>query len=275
MSERLRARFAEVNGEGRAAFVAYTMAGFPTAELTVPVLLGLEAGGADVIELGVPFTDPLADGATIQRANEVAVAAGVTFADCLEMVREARTQGLSAPLVLMGYDNPLLAYGEQRAAADAAAAGADGFIVVDLPPDEAGTFRAACAEQGVSFIPLIAPTTAEERMGEVASVADSFIYCVSVTGTTGQRSELPPEIGALVGTIREHTELPIVVGFGVSTREQVAEVGSVAEGVAVGSAIIAAIEGGSAEGCVERVRSYIERVTGRSGNGAQQSIPGE
>ena len=270
MSERLRAGFAQANGEGRAAFVAYVMAGFPSPDQTVPLLLGLEAGGADVIELGVPFTDPLADGATIQRANEVAVAAGVTFADCLGMVRQARAQGLTVPLILMGYANPLLAYGEERAAADAAAAGADGFIVIDLPPDEAGTFRKACTEHGVSFVPLIAPTTAEERMGEVASVADSFIYCVSVTGTTGQRAELPPEIGELVATIRRHTELPIAVGFGVSTREQVAEVGRVAEGVAVGSAIIAAIEGGSVEGCVERVRSYVELVTGR-GAGAGQA----
>ena len=267
MSERLRARFAQANGEGRAAFVAYIMAGYPEPSQTVPLLLGLEAGGADVIELGVPFTDPLADGATIQRANEVAVAAGVTFADCLAMVREARAQGLAVPLVLMGYDNPLLAYGEARAAADAAAAGADGFIVVDLPPDEAGTFRAACARNGVSFVPLIAPTTAVERMDEVTSVADSFIYCVSVTGTTGGAA-VPPEVSDLVATIREHTELPIAVGFGVSTEEQVAMVGRAAEGVIVGSAIIAAIEGGSAEGCVERVRSYVERVTGRGGNGA-------
>ena len=267
MSERLRARFAEANGEGRAAFLAYVMAGFPDPSQTVPLLLGLEAGGADVIELGVPFTDPLADGATIQRANEVAVAAGVTFADCLEMVREARARGLAAPLVLMGYDNPLLAYGEERAAADAAAAGADGFIVVDLPPDEAGTFRKACAENGVSFVPLVAPTTAEERMGEVAAVADSFIYCVSVTGTTGGAA-VPAEVGDLVATIRRHTEVPIAVGFGVSTEEQVARVGGVAEGVIVGSAIIAAIEGGSVEGCVDRVRSYVERVTGRGAEGA-------
>ena len=267
MSERLRARFAQANGEGRAAFVGYVMAGFPDPGQTVPLLLGLEAGGTDVIELGVPFTDPLADGATIQRANEVAVAAGVTFADCLGMVREARARGLSVPLVLMGYDNPLLAYGEERAAADAAAAGADGFIVVDLPPDEAGTFRQACAANGVSFVPLVAPTTAEERMGEVAAVADSFIYCVSVTATTGG-AEVPEEVGDLVATIRRHTELPIAVGFGVSTEEQVARVGRVAEGVIVGSAIIAAIEGGSVEGCVDRVRSYVERVTGRSGAGA-------
>ena len=266
MSERLRARFAQAKGEGRAAFVAYIMAGYPEPSLTAPMLLELEAGGADVIELGVPFTDPLADGATIQRANEVAVAAGVTFGDCLGMVQEARARGLAVPLVLMGYDNPLLAYGEERAAADAAAAGADGFIVVDLPADEAGTFRRACAEHGVSFVPLIAPTTAAERMGEVAAAADSFIYCVSVTGTTGGAA-VPPEVGDLVATIRRHTELPIAVGFGVSTEEQVAMVGRVAEGVVVGSAIIAAIEGGSVEGCVDRVRSYVERVTGRSGNG--------
>ena len=267
MSERLRARFAEVNGEGRAVFIAYVMAGFPRPDLTAPLLLALEAGGADVIELGIPFTDPLADGATIQRANEAAVAAGVTFADCLAMAREARAGGLGAPLILMGYDNPLLAYGEERAAADAAAAGADGFIVVDLPPDEAGAFRRACAAHDVSFVPLVAPTTAEERMEEVARAADAFIYCVSVTGTTGGAA-VPREIGDLVATIRRHTELPIAVGFGVSTPEQVARVGRVADGVIVGSAIIAAIEGGSVEGCVDRVRAYVERVTRRGAAGA-------
>ncbi len=268
MSERLRARFAAARAEGRAAFVAYVMAGHPRRDQTVPLLLALEAGGADVIELGVPFTDPLADGATIQRANEVAVAAGVTFADCLAMVREARAGGLAAPLLLMGYDNPLLAYGEERATADAAAAGADGFIVVDLPPEEGGAFRKACSRHGVSFVPLIGPTTAEARMGAVAAAADSFIYCVSVTGTTGQRSELSTEIGDLVAAIRRHTDLPIAVGFGVSTREQVTEVGRLAEGVVVGSAIIAAIERGSAESCAERARAYVELVTGRGGAGS-------
>lgn len=265
MSERLRAGFAAARAEGRAAFVAYLMAGHPAPERTVPLLLALEAGGADVIELGVPFTDPLADGATIQRANETAVAAGVTFADCLAFAREARARGLAAPLVFMGYDNPLLAHGEERAAADAAAAGADGFIVVDLPPDEAGTFRAACARHGVSFVPLVAPTTPEARLAQVTAAADSFIYCVSVTGTTGQRAELSPEIGGLVAAIRRHTDLPVAVGFGVSTREQAAAVGRLADGVVVGSAIIAAIDGGSADDCAARARACVARMTGRDG----------
>ena len=265
MSERLRARFAEARAHGRAAFAAYLMAGYPDPARTVPLLLALEAGGADVIELGVPFTDPLADGATIQRANETAVAAGVTFADCLAFTREARARGLAAPLALMGYANPLLAYGEERAAADAADAGADGFIVVDLPPEEAGAFRAACARHGVSYVPLVAPTTAEARMARVAAAADSFIYCVSVTGTTGQRAELSPEIGSLVAAIRRHTSLPVAVGFGVSTREQAEAVGRLADGVVVGSAIIAAIEAGNAEDCAARARACVARMTGRDG----------
>jgi len=267
VSERLRARFAQAKAEGRAAFMPYIMAAYPRRDLTVPLLLALEAGGGDLIELGVPFTDPLADGATIQRANEVAVAEGVTFADCLEMVREARAQGLEAPVLLMGYDNPILAYGEERAAADAAAAGVDGFIVVDLPPEEATTFRDACTRHGVSFVPLVAPTTSEARMAAVAAVADSFIYCVSVTGTTGQRSELPAELGEFVAAIRRHTELPLAVGFGVSTREQVELVGRLAEGVVMGSAIIAAIDAAGAEDCAQRVREFVEHVTGHSRDG--------
>ena len=172
---------------------------------------------------------------------------------------------MAAPLALMGYANPLLAYGEERAAADAAAAGADGFIVVDLPPEEAGDFRAACARHGVSFVPLVAPTTAEARMARVAAAADSFIYCVSVTGTTGQRAELSPEIGRLVAAIRRHTGLPVAVGFGVSTRAQAEAVGRLADGVIVGSAIIAAIEAGSAEDCAARARACVARMTGRDG----------
>ena len=263
MSERLRERFAQGKKEGRALFLPYVTAGYPERADTVPLLLALEAGGADVIELGVPFTDPLADGATVQQANEVGVREHVTFADCLAFVREARAAGLTAPVLLMGYDNPILAYGEEHAAVEAAAAGVDGFIVVDLPPEEAGPFLVACRAHDLSFVPLVAPTTTDDRMDLIASTADAFIYCVSVTGTTGQRSTLPPELGAFLERVRRHTDLPLGVGFGVSTPEQVAEVGRVAEAVIMGSAIIAAIDGAGAGECVERVREFVEHVTGR------------
>ena len=267
MSERLRARFASAKAEGRAAFLPYVTAGYPRRDQTVPILLGLEAGGADVIELGVPFTDPLADGATIQRANEVAVAQGITFADCLAMVREARAQGLATPILLMGYNNPILAYGEERAAADGAAEGIDGFIVVDLPPEEAGNFRTACATHGLSFVPLISPTTPEDRVAMIDDAADSFIYCVSVTGTTGQREELPSDLASFVARIRRQTNLPLALGFGVSTPEQVATVGKLTEGVVVGSAIIAAIDAAGAGDCGQRVKEFVEYVTGQSRDG--------
>ncbi len=187
MSQRLKDTFARGKEEGRTLFMPYVTAGYPEPFETVPILLAMEAGGADIIELGVPFTDPVADGATVQHANEVAVANGTTFTSCLNYVRAARAQGLAAPILLMGYYNPVLSYGVERAVADAAAAGADGYIIVDMPPEEAGAFVALCAQHDISFVPLIAPTTSDARMPFATSTADAFLYCVSVTGTTGQR----------------------------------------------------------------------------------------
>ncbi|MCK6564401.1 MAG: tryptophan synthase subunit alpha [Dehalococcoidia bacterium] len=262
MSQRLRSMFERCRAEGRTAFMPYVTAGYPGASETVPLLLALEAGGADAIELGVPFSDPMADGATIQHANYVAVEQGVSLADCLGFVREARARGLEAPVILMGYYNPILAYGEERAPRDAAAAGADGFIVVDLPPEEAGSFLAACRGADMSFVPLVAPTTTGARVEKLAAAADAFLYCVSVLGTTGQRSELPPELPEFIARVREHTNLPLAVGFGVSTREHVEAVGRIADAAVIGSAIIAAIDAADEAHRAQRVRELVESVTG-------------
>ncbi|MGK2964675.1 MAG: tryptophan synthase subunit alpha [Tepidiformaceae bacterium] len=270
MSQRLRTMFEEARGAGRAAFMPYVTAGYAERSDTVPILLAMQAGGADAIELGVPFTDPLADGATIQHANEVAVRNGVTFADCLGFVREARAQGLTAPVMLMGYYNPILSYGETRAVVDAAVAGADGFIVVDLPPEEAGVFMDACHANDLSFIPLVAPTTSDARVDLLAEAGDGFIYCVSVTGTTGERDSLPPELGEFIERVRTHTPLPLAVGFGISRRAHVEEVGRFADAAVIGSAIITAIDATGAGSAAERVREFVEDVTGRGragGNG--------
>jgi tryptophan synthase alpha subunit len=263
MSQRLRDTFAKGKEEGRALFAPYVTAGYPGPEYTVDLLLAMEAAGGDMIELGMPFTDPLADGATIQHANQVAIEKGVHLEDCLRFVSEARTKGLQAPVLLMGYYNPILAMGEANAIRRAKEAGADGFIVVDLPPEEAGDFLAACSQYDMSYIPLAAPTTSEPRLDKLAAVADAFIYCVSVTGTTGSRTELPAELGDFMDRVRRHTELPLTVGFGISTRAHVEQVALVADAAAVGSAIIAAIDAGDASGCVERVREYVESVSGR------------
>lgn len=260
MSQRLRDTFARAKEEGRTLFVPYVTAGYPRRGSTVDLLLGMEAGGGDILELGMPFTDPLADGATIQHANQVALEQQVHLEDCLAMVAEARSRGLQAPVLLMGYYNPVLSMGEERCAKLAREAGADGFIIVDLPPEEAGSFLSACKANDLSFVPLVAPTTSHERIGLVAAAADAFLYCVSVTGTTGTRTDLPAELGAFLARVREVTSLPLAVGFGISTREHVKQVGQVAEAAIVGSAIIAAIDAGEPDGCVERVRAYIEGV---------------
>ncbi|HNM77521.1 MAG TPA: tryptophan synthase subunit alpha [Tepidiformaceae bacterium] len=264
MSKRMRDLFEEARKSGRKLFIPYITAGYPRMEDTVPLLVAAQEGGADVIEIGVPFTDPLADGATIQHANTVALANGITLTGCFQLVREARDRGLTCPVVFMGYYNPILSRGEERAAAEAKAAGADGFIVVDLPPEEAGSFIAACRANDLSFVPLVAPTSRDERIDVLAQVADAWMYCVSVTGTTGSKAvDSGGDLGAFIARIRRHTDLPLTVGFGISTRAHAASVWKVADAAAVGTAIIAAIDAAPADQRAQRVREFVEDVSGR------------
>jgi tryptophan synthase len=263
MSKRLRDLFRESHEQGRALFAPYLTGGYPSPAETVPLMLALEAGGADVIEFGVPFTDPLADGATIQHANQVAVEQSVTFEQCIGFVRTARARGLKAPVLFMGYYNPVLALGEERTAALAKDAGADGFIIVDLPPEEATSFLAACRKYDLSFVPLVAPTTSDARIVKLAAVADAFLYCVSVTGVTGERASLPAELPEFLARVRKQTNLPLAVGFGISTREHVAAVGAIADAAIIGSAIIATIDAAGSNDRAQRLREFVEDVTGR------------
>eukprot|EP00123_Amoebidium_parasiticum_P018301 comp24164_c0_seq1/m.44070 comp24164_c0_seq1/g.44070 ORF comp24164_c0_seq1/g.44070 comp24164_c0_seq1/m.44070 type:complete len:690 (-) comp24164_c0_seq1:243-2312(-) len=263
MTEQLLSTFARCKQEGRAAFVTYLTAGFPRRQDTVPLLLSLQAGGADVIEIGVPFTDPIADGPTIQYANQVALDHGTnSYADCLDIVREARSQGLTLPVVFMGYYNPIVAYGEQQLISDCKAAGVNGFIVVDLPPEESLAFRRVCRDQGLSFVPLIAPTTTDERMAHLCKCADSFIYCVSLTGVTGERTELSADLPNFVARLRANTQLPLAIGFGVSTREHFEQVAALGDGVVIGSAIIRTVAAAAKEGTDigEAAKSYCQGV---------------
>ncbi|KAG8469741.1 hypothetical protein KFE25_006196 [Diacronema lutheri] len=241
---RLREAFDKHKGTGRPGFVAFVTAGYPSMEATVPLLLGLQDGGADVIELGVPFTDPMADGATIQRANEVALAHAppVTLADCIGFVKKARAAGLTTPVVLMGYYNPLLAYGSAALMKDCADAGVDGFIVVDLPPEEGAPFVAECRKHKLCFVPLVTPASTDERIAQLATVADGFLYCVSLTGVTGARAELPKELPQFIKRVRANSNVPLAVGFGIATRAHVAEIATFADGVVVGSAVCKAVE---------------------------------
>jgi tryptophan synthase alpha chain len=260
---RLSATFERLRAQRRTGLIAYITAGYPTPAETVPLVRALLDGGADAIELGVPFSDPLADGATIQRSTFAALEQGVTPADVLAMVRALRDQGVDAPLLTMGYVNPLVAYGLDRFGKDAAAAGLDGMICVDLPPEEAEPMRAMCRANAMNLIFLVAPTSTDERLARVATLASGFIYCVSVTGTTGARAGVSAELPEFIARVRRHTDLPLAVGFGVSRPEHVAQIGQLCEAAVIGSAIIEAIDRAPPEQRAESVRAYVEVVTGR------------
>lgn len=222
----------------RAAFIGYVTAGYPCSADTVEVLMGMQEGGADIIELGVPFSDPQADGTTIQKANQVSLANGTSLPECLNIVKEARAMGLTAPVVLMGYFNPFIAYGTENFALEARKAGVDGLIVVDLPPEEDMKFVNSCNKAGVSFVPLVTPVSTDERIRKVADVAGSFIYVVSDMGITGEKKELPEQLTSFLGRVRQQTGKPLAVGFGISKPEHVGIVSRAADGVVVGSAIV-------------------------------------
>ncbi|KAI9852432.1 MAG: tryptophan synthetase [Thelocarpon superellum] len=273
--EDLRAVFAQCKKEQRSAFVTYVTAGYPTVEETVQILLGMEAGGADIIELGLPFTDPIADGPAIQKSNTVALRNGVTVASVLDMVREARHKGLRAPVIFMGYYNPVLSYGEERLIQDAREAGVNGFILVDLPPEEAVRLRNYCTKGGLSYVPLVAPSTSEPRLKLLCKIADSFIYVVSRMGVTGASGTLNPALPALVNRVHEYSgNTPAAVGFGVSTRAHFETVANVAEGVVIGSAIVNVLTEAPAGQGAQKVQEYCANICGRNGSdGVQWKSP--
>ncbi len=249
--ERIEAVFTQVRRENRAAFMPYHPMGYPTREATLEIIAALAEAGADLFEIGIPHSDPLADGPTIQTATYTALTQGTTVADCLKMVSELRAQGVDQPFCAMTYYNPLFAYGVADFVRDAVAAGVDGLIVPDLPPEEGGELEAACRDAGLATIYLLAPTSTEARIKQVAAHSTGFIYLVSVTGITGARSELPPDLAGFVQRVRRHTDLPLAVGFGIATGQQAAAVAAIADGVIVGSALVKAA--GSEDG-VEAVR---------------------
>ncbi|HXG41606.1 MAG TPA: tryptophan synthase subunit alpha [Dehalococcoidia bacterium] len=262
---RIATCFEALRRRGEMGLIAYLPVGYPDVEATLQLVPALLAGGAHMVELGVPFSDPLADGATIQRATQVALERGVTPRSCLETVAALRRRGVAAPLVLMTYCNPVLAYGLDRFAADAAAAGVDGLIVVDLPWEEAGQLLAACRRVGLDLVPLVAPTTSDARLERIGREASGFIYCVSVTGVTGAREELPADLPGLLQRVRARSRLPLAVGFGISKRKHVESLRPWAEAVVVGSAIVQCLDGAPPHEREERVKEYVEVLAGRRG----------
>lgn len=257
----LAGRFDSLRVAGRRALIPYLTSGFPSARDTVPLLRMLSEAGADVIELGIPFSDPLADGPTIQRASQIALEAGATLVSALEALREFRDTS-ETPIVLFSYLNPILAHGPRHFVDDALAAGADGLLLTDLPlgcdPDLEGLLE----ESALPLVRLIAPTTPLARAREIARRAQGFLYYISRTGVTGARAELREAVMAEVAALREETTVPIAVGFGISTPEQAAAVAQVADGVVVGSALIDAIDTGGSEAGAEliaRMRRAMDR----------------
>ncbi len=239
---RIATAFAAAHAVGRAALMPYCTLGFPTPDTSPAILEAIAASGADLLELGMPFSDPLADGPTIQHATRIALENGMTTARCLKMVAGLRQAGILQPLLLMGYCNPILAYGVERFVTDAARAGADGLIVPDLPPEEAGKVEKACRASDLALVYLLPPNASPERMQLVAGRSTGFLYLVSLTGVTGARRVLPPDLAGFIRQVRQATSLPLALGFGISNPQQAHAVGELADGVIVGSALIDAIE---------------------------------
>jgi len=246
MIDRLSARYAACAAQGRAALVTFVTAGDPDLATSAAILDALPGAGADIIELGMPFTDPMADGPAIQRGNLRSLGAGMTLRALLAMVRDFRTRDNVTPIVLMGYFNPILAFGPERFAAEAKAAGIDGCIVVDLPPEEAGELAPALAAHGLHLVRLATPTTDAQRLPAVLNGASGFLYYVAVAGVTGANSAAATDVAAAVARLKAATSLPIAVGFGVRTPEQAAAIAVHADAVVVGSALVDAI-GAAAE----------------------------
>ncbi len=241
MGGRIGERFARRRAEARPAFVAFLTAGDPSLDGTVKAALALDEAGADVLELGVPFSDPLADGPVIQRSSERALARGVTLERVLEAVRRIRERS-ELPLLLFSYWNPLLQYGVSRLARDAKQAGVDGALVTDLPPEEAGEWIAQARAADLDTVFLASPTSPPERLKLVAEASRGFVYAVSRTGVTGERQSLSADASPLVQRLRALTDVPVALGFGLSTPEQVREAAGIADGVVVGSALVRFLE---------------------------------
>jgi len=241
---RIDAKFAELSAAGKKAFVSYVMAGDPDFDTSLEVVKGLPGAGVDIIELGLPFTDPMADGPTIQLAGQRALEAGMTLERTLELARRFREEDEATPIVLMGYYNPIYNRGVDKFLDDAKAAGIDGLIVVDLPPEEDGELCIPAQNAGLNFIRLATPTTDDNRLPRVLQNTSGFVYYVSITGITGAAEAQAGDVGPEVARIKSATDLPIIVGFGINSPERAETIASISDGAVVGSAIVSQIAAG-------------------------------
>ncbi len=261
--DRIKESFAAIKRQGRTGLIVFLTAGFPDKQATLELVPALVAAGADAIELGVPFSDPLAEGPVIQQSSFLALQQEITLADCMDMVEELREQVPDTPLVLMGYYNPIYSFGLQKFAERAEESGVDGLIAVDLPHSEAAPLAAQCAAHGIHMIPLLAPTSTDESIRESCVDAGGFIYCISLTGVTGTRDEVSVRGIELLERVRPHTSLPLAVGFGISQREHVETVCRDAEAAVVGSALVRVMLESPREELVDRASKLVARLAGR------------
>ncbi len=255
---RIDKTFSELKKQKRSALMPYLPLGYPTIDVSRDLICAAANAGADALELGVPFSDPLADGPVIQRATQIALKNGMTLTKCLEMVRSARDMGVAIPLVLMGYFNPILQFGIERFARAAHDASVDGLIVPDLPPEESGALSAASQANDLDLVFLAAPTSTATRLKLIGDATRGFVYLVSVTGVTGARDQIASDLGEFVARVRAVTTKPVCVGFGIATAESARSVARVADGVIVGSALVAKIgENGRA---VDAAKEFIAEL---------------
>ncbi|VAV88262.1 Tryptophan synthase alpha chain [hydrothermal vent metagenome] len=254
---RIDAKFADLNAAGKKAFVSYIMAGDPDFDTSLEIVKGLPGAGVDIIELGLPFTDPMADGPTIQLAGQRALAAGMTLERTLELATEFRKTDDTTPIVLMGYYNPIYNRGVDKFLVDAKAAGVDGLIVVDLPPEEDEELCIPAQAAGLNFIRLATPTTDDKRLPKVLTNTSGFVYYVSITGITGAGEAQSGDVAPEVARIKAKTDLPVIVGFGINTPEKSRAIAQVADGVVVGSAIVAKIADGAP---VDQVLGFVKTL---------------
>lgn len=270
LNSRIAATLKSVTARGEKGLIPYIMAGDPDLGATVKLAAAMAEAGADVLELGVPFSDPVADGPAIQAAAQRSLAAGTKVRGVLEAVREIRRQS-DIPLVLMTYYNPVYQYGPERFVLEAAAAGVNGMIVPDLPPEESDELLRAGDAHGVDLIPLVTPNTPARRLEMIAAKARGFVYCVSVTGVTGERDRIVTDLSAMTSAVREHTALPVAVGFGISRPDQAAETARYCDAVVVGSALVKivaerAVDPDMVPAVARRVRELKDALTGREVN---------
>jgi tryptophan synthase alpha chain len=267
MSHRIAARFAKLRAENRAAFIPFITGGDPNFEVSREILHGLPGAGADLIEVGMPFSDPMAEGKPIQASSLRALTNGQTMKKTFELVSGFRLRDSETPIILMGYANPIFAYGSQRFARDAAQAGADGLIIVDLPPEEDEELRLAAKSHGLAVIRLATPTSDDARLETIVNGADGFVYYVSITGVTGAQSIAAGAATAKVQQIRRHTNLPVAVGFGIKTPADAAAIAKVADASVVGSAVVDSVaefmngDGSLRPGCAAHVLTFVESLS--------------